>query len=66
MPCIPCDGSEVKTLITEVNLAEKFFKLFGKKKLPVTALSIEVDVQKTERKKGRHSKAFIKKIKLFY
>ena len=64
--CIPCDGSEGKTFITEINLAEKFYELFGKKKLPITAIGIEVDVQKTEKIKGRHSKAFIKRVELFY
>jgi len=64
--CIPCDGSVGKTFITEINLAKKFFDLFGKKKMPITALGIEIDVQKTEKKNGRHSKAFIKRVKFFY
>ena len=64
--CIPCDGSLGKTFVTEVDLAKKFFELFKKKKLPVTALGIEVDVQKTNKKNGRYSKAFIKRIKFFY
>ena len=64
--CIPCDGSEGKTFTTEIDLAAKFYELFGKKKLPITALGIEVDVQKTEKKKGRHSKAFIKRVELYY
>jgi len=64
--CIPCDGNEGNTYITEINLAAKFYELFGKKKLPITALGIEVDVQKTKKKKGRHSKAFIKRVELFY
>jgi len=64
--CIPCDGSTGKTFITEVNLAKKFYELFGKKKMPITALGIEIDVQKTEKMNGRHSKAFIKRIQFFY
>ena len=64
--CIPCDGSLGKTFITEVDLAKKFFELFGKKKMPITALGIEIDVQKTEKKNTRHSKAFIKRIQFFY
>jgi len=64
--CIPCDGSVGKTFITEVDLAKKFFDLFGKKKLPITALGIEIDVQKTKKMNGRHSKAFFKRIEFFY
>jgi len=63
--CIPCDGSIGKTYITEIDLSAKFFELFGKKQLPVTALGIEIDVQKTEKVNGRHSKAFIKRVELF-
>ncbi|RTZ92335.1 MAG: hypothetical protein DSY93_01735, partial [SAR324 cluster bacterium] len=63
--CIPCDGSIGKTYITEIDLSAKFFELFGKKQLPVTALGIEVDVQTTEKVNGRHSKAFIKRVELF-
>ena len=63
--CIPCDGSIGKTFITEIDLSVKFFELFGKKQLPVTALGIEIDVQKTEKVNGRHSKAFIKRVELF-
>ena len=63
--CIPCDGSIGKTYITEIDLSAKFFELFGKKQLPVTALGIEVDVQTTEKVNGRHSKAFIKRVQLF-
>ena len=63
--CIPCDGSIGKTFITEIDLSAKFFELFGKKQLPVTALGIEVDVQTTEKVNGRHSKAFIKRVELF-
>ena len=63
--CIPCDGSIGKTFITEIDLSAKFFELFGKKQLPVTALGIEIDVQKTEKVNGRHSKAFIKRVELF-
>ena len=40
-------------------------ELFGKKRLPVTAIGIEIDVQKTEKVNGRHSKAFIKRVELF-
>ncbi|MBS1255022.1 MAG: hypothetical protein MAG581_00821 [Deltaproteobacteria bacterium] len=62
--CIPCDGSTAKTIVTEINLEEKFKELFGKEQPPVSALGIEVDVQKTGKSNGRHSKAFIKHIKL--
>ena len=63
--CIPCDGSIGKTFITEIDLSAKFFELFGKKQLPVTALGIEIDVKKTEKVNGRHSKAFIKRVEFF-
>ena len=63
--CIPCDGSSGKTFITEIDLSDKFLELFGKKQLPITALGIEVDVQKTKKVNGRHSKAFIKRVQLF-
>ena len=63
--CIPCDGSTGKTFLTEVNVSEKFKRLFGKDPPPVSGLAIEVDVQDTERSNGRHSKAFIKQIKLY-
>ena len=62
--CIPCDGTKGKTFVTEVNLSEKFKELFGKEPPPVSALAIEVDVQKTESSNGRHSKAFLKQIQL--
>ena len=64
--CIPCDGRQGETYITEVNLAKKFFDLFGMKKLPITALGIEIDVQNTKKMNGRHSKAFLKRVKFFY
>ena len=63
--CIPCDGSRGKTFLTEVNVSEKFKQLFGKDAPPVSGLAIEVDVQNTESSNGRHSKAFIKHIKLY-
>jgi hypothetical protein len=63
--CIPCDGNSEKTYITEVDLSAKFFELFAKQPLPITALGIEVDVQKTEELNGRHSKAYIKRVELF-
>ena len=63
--CIPCDGSSGKTFITEIDLSDKFLELFGKKQLPITALGIEVDVQKTKKVNGRYSKAFIKRVQLF-
>ena len=63
--CIPCDGSTGKTFVTEIDLSAKFFELFGKQQLPITALGIAVDVQKTEKVNGRHSKAFIKRVELF-
>ncbi len=63
--CIPCDGSKGKTFVTEIDLSAKFLELFGEKQLPITALGIEVDVQKTEKVDGRHSKAFIKRVELF-
>tara|TARA_B100000953_G_scaffold135778_1_gene112279 strand:+ start:681 stop:1412 length:732 start_codon:yes stop_codon:yes gene_type:complete len=63
--CIPCDGSSGKTYITEIDLAAKFFELFAKQPEPITALGIEVDVQKTEKVNGRHSKAYIKRVELF-
>ena len=63
--CIPCDGSSAKTYITEIDISAKFYELFGKKPEPITALGIEVDVQKTLLANGRHSKAFIKRIELF-
>ena len=63
--CIPCDGSSAKTYITEIDLSAKFYELFGKKPEPITALGIEVDVQKTLLANGRHSKAFIKRVELF-
>jgi len=63
--CIPCDGSSGKTFVTEINLSEKFLELFGKKQLPITALGIEVDVQKTKKVNGRYSKAFIKRVQLY-
>ncbi|PCI29139.1 MAG: hypothetical protein COB67_04810, partial [SAR324 cluster bacterium] len=63
--CIPCDGSTGKTFVTEVNLAETFQKNFGKKAPAITGLTIEVDVQKTRKRNGRHAKAFIQKIELF-
>ena len=53
-----------KTFVTEVNLSEKFKELFGKEPPPVSAMAIEVDVQKTESSNGRHSKAFLKQIQL--
>lgn len=62
--CIPCDGSTGKTFVTEIDLAEKFVELFGKKQLPITALGIEIDAQKTEKVNGRYSKAFIKRVQL--
>lgn len=63
--CIPCDGSTGKMFVTEINLAEKFKELFGKNPPPVSALGIEVDVQKTENVNGKHSKAFIRHIQLY-
>lgn len=60
--CIPCDGSEGKTFITEVNLLEKFKEAYGMEAPPITSLAIEVDTQETQKLNGRHSKAFIKKI----
>jgi len=63
--CIPCDGTKGKTFLTEVNVSEKFKILFGKDPPPVSGLAIEVDVQNTEFINGRHSKAFIKQIKLY-
>ena len=63
--CIPCDGTIGKTFLTEVNLTEKFKQLFMENPPPVSGLAIEVDVQNTEISNGRHSKAFIKKIKLY-
>ncbi|MCP4750809.1 MAG: DUF3047 domain-containing protein [Proteobacteria bacterium] len=63
--CESCDGSTNKTLITEINLADRFQKLFGKPAPPITGLTIEVDVQDTEKVNSRHSKAFIKKIEVF-
>lgn len=62
--CIPCDGSVGKTFITEVDLPAKFRESFGKVAPPITGLTIEIDVQDTEKKNGRHSKAFIRKITL--
>ena len=64
--CIPCDGTKGKTFLTEVNVSDKFKKLFGKDPPPVSGLAIEVDVQNTEIINGRHSKAFIKQIKLYH
>jgi len=46
-------------------LTAKFFELFAKQPEPITALGIEVDVQKTEKVNGRHSKAYIKRVELF-
>ena len=63
--CIPCDGESEKTYVTEINISDKFIELFDKKPLPITALGIEVDVQKTEKTNGRHSKAYIKRVELF-
>ena len=62
--CIPCDGSTGKTFVTEIELSAKFIELFGKQPLPISALGIEVDVQKTEQVNGRHSKAYIKRVEL--
>ena len=61
--CEPCDGSIDKTYITDVNISDKFKEFFGKQAPPITGLTIEVDAQNTEKKNGRHSKAFIKKIR---
>ena len=58
--CIPCDGSTGKTFVTEIDLSAKFFELFGKQQLPITALGIAVDVQKTEKENGRHSKYLVR------
>jgi hypothetical protein len=63
--CDPCDGSLNKTFITDVNIAENFQKFFGRPAPPVTGLTIEIDAQDTEKRNGRHSKAFIKKIEFF-
>jgi hypothetical protein len=60
----PGDGTIGKTFVTEVNLSEKFKELFGKEPPPISAMAIEVDVQKTESSNGRHSKAFLKQIQL--
>ena len=62
--CEPCDGSVDKTFITEINLPEKYQELFGKAMPDISGLTIEVDAQDTNKKNGRHSKAFIKKIEL--
>ena len=63
--CEPCDGSLGKTFVTDVRISDKFQEFFGKKAPPVTSLTIGVDAQDTEKKNGRYSKAFIKKIELF-
>jgi hypothetical protein len=63
--CIPCDGSSGKTYITEIDLSAKFFELFAKQPQPISALGIEIDVQKTDKVNGRHSKAYIKRVELF-
>lgn len=63
--CDGCDGSLNKTVITSVNLAERFQTLFGKPAPPITGLTIEVDVKGTKKVNSRHSKAFIKKIEVF-
>ncbi|MGA1597975.1 MAG: hypothetical protein ACO4AU_02920 [bacterium] len=62
--CIPCDGSTGKTLVTDVNLPELFKQEFGKAMPAISGLTIEIDVQKTEKSNGRHAKAFIQKIQL--
>ena len=63
--CIPCDGNSEKTYVTEIDLSAKFFELFAIKPQPISALGIEVDLQKTEKVNGRHSKAYIKRVELF-
>lgn len=63
--CEPCDGSVDKTYVTEIMIDEKFKELFEMDAPPITGLTIEVDAQDTNKKNGRHSKAFIKKIELF-
>jgi hypothetical protein len=63
--CEPCDGSLNKTFVTEVMLEDKFKELFEMDMPPVTGLTIEVDAQDTNKKNGRHSKAYFKKIELF-
>ena len=62
--CEPCDGSVNKTYVTDIRIADKFKEFFDKQAPPITGLTIEVDVQDTDKKNGRHSKAFIKKIEL--
>ena len=63
--CIPCDGNSEKMYVTEIDLSAKFFELFAKKPEPISALGIEIDVQKTDKVNGRHSKAYIKRVELF-
>lgn len=63
--CEPCDGSVNKTFVTDVDVSERFQKLFGRPAPPITGLTIEIDAQDTEKRNGRHSKAFIKKIEFF-
>lgn len=63
--CEPCDGSTGTTFITDIAIADKFKEMFSMDAPPITGLTIEVDAQKTDRKNGRHSKAFIKKIQFF-
>ncbi len=62
--CIPCDGSLNTTFVTEVELPQLFQQEFGKAMPPISGLTIEIDVQKTNEKNGRHAKAYIESIEL--
>ena len=61
--CIPCDGS-IGNFMTEVELSKFFKQQFTFEAPPISGIAIEADATETNPKNGRHSKSYIKKIKL--
>ncbi|VGO17878.1 hypothetical protein PDESU_06480 [Pontiella desulfatans] len=59
--CISGNGT-TDPISTRFPLAQKFQETFGMPAPPVTAVTLEVDAKHTEKRDGRHSKAYVRKI----
>lgn len=59
--CESCTGTSGQ-FTTVVDINERFRSIFGKHEPPISAISIEVDVEDTQKVNGVYSKAYIKSI----